>query len=155
MNAKRLTPITQEVERPTNPKEDFPVVETSVPMLIDKDTYSRLIDRLEAPIFTVKDSGQRQEFESGMVRDTTTGKVDYSLCFDGPMFERLAEHLTKGAEKYEARNWMKASGEEELTRFKTSAIRHFMQWMRGERDEDHAAAVFFNINGYEYVKEKL
>lgn len=102
--------------------------------------------------FTVKDSGKREEFTSGMVRDVTDGKVDYSLCLDGPMFERWAAHMTKGAAKYDARNWMKASGDPELDRFKQSAFRHFMQWMRGETDEDHAAAVFFNLNGAEYVK---
>jgi hypothetical protein len=30
-----------------------------------------------------------------------------------------------------------------------------MQWFFGENDEDHAAAVFFNITGAEYVKEKI
>jgi hypothetical protein len=102
--------------------------------------------------FTVKDSGQRHEFASGMRRDVTTGKTDYTLIFDGPMLERWAAHLTKGAEKYSKRNWMQASGDEESERFRESAARHFMQWMRGDTDEDHAAAVFFNLNGYEYVK---
>jgi len=53
------------------------------------------------------------------------------------------------------RNWMKASGEAELERFKQSAFRHFIQWMRGDTDEDHGAAVMFNINGAEYVKQAL
>ncbi len=105
--------------------------------------------------FTVKDSGQRQQFESGMQRDVTTDKVRYDLCFDGPMFERLAVHLTKGAVKYDARNWMKAASHEEMMRFRESAVRHFVQWLQGAVDEDHAAAVMFNINGYEYVKEKM
>jgi predicted oxidoreductase len=30
-----------------------------------------------------------------------------------------------------------------------------MQWFLGDRDEDHAAAVLFNINGAEYVREKM
>ena len=106
-------------------------------------------------MFTVKDSGKREEFASGMVRDTETGKADYTLVFDGPMMDRYAEHLTKGAVKYEARNWMKANGPVELARFRKSAIRHMRQWLRGDTDEDHAAAVMFNINGYEYVKERL
>jgi len=104
--------------------------------------------------FTVKDSGARMEFESGMVRDTEDNKTDYSLVLDGPMFDRWAEHLTKGAKKYAPRNWMKATGEAELDRFKRSALRHFLQWYRGETDEDHAAAVMFNINGAEYVKSQ-
>lgn len=105
--------------------------------------------------FTVKDSGERQRFESGMQRDTTKGKINYTLAVDGPMFKRYAEHLTKGAQKYEARNWMKAAGAAEHARFKESAFRHFMQWYLDERDEDHAAAVWFNINGAEYVVERL
>ena len=91
---------------------------------------------------------------SGMVRDITEGKTDYTLIMDGPMFDRWAVHLTKGAKKYAKRNWMKANGDAEYERFKESALRHFIQWFRGERDEDHAAAVFFNINGAEYLEEK-
>lgn len=105
--------------------------------------------------FEVKDSGERQKFASGMQRDVTTDKTDYSLALDGPMFERYAVHLTKGAQKYDARNWMKANGIEEAARFHQSAVRHFFQWLKGDEDEDHAAAVFFNINGYEYVREKI
>ena len=101
--------------------------------------------------YVVKDSGKREEFESGMVRDTATGKTDYLLVRDGPMYERWAEHLRKGAEKYAKRNWMQANGAAELERFRESAVRHMEAWLRGETDEDHAAAVFFNINGAEYV----
>ena len=105
--------------------------------------------------FVVKDSGERQQFDSGMVRDTTEGKADFSLVYDGPMLKRWAVHLTKGAEKYAPRNWMLARGLSEYLRFKASAARHFFQWMIGDRDEDHASAVFFNINGAEYVKEQM
>ena len=103
----------------------------------------------------IKDSGKRLKFESGMVRDVTEGKIDFTLIMDGPMFDRWAEHLTAGAKKYAARNWMQANGEAELDRFRESALRHMIQWFRGDTDEDHAAAVFFNINGAEYVKERM
>lgn len=107
------------------------------------------------PDFTVKDSGERSQFASGMQRDVTIGKCRYDLAFDGPMLARYAEHLTKGALKYEPRNWMKANSQAELDRFRESAIRHFVQWVRGDKDEDHAAAVWFNINGYEYTRERM
>ncbi len=103
----------------------------------------------------IKDSGKRQQFKSGMVRDITEGKIDYLLIRDGPMFERWAIHLTEGAKKYAKRNWMLASGKEELERFKESAARHFEKWLNDITDEDHASAVFFNINAFEYVKRKL
>lgn len=107
--------------------------------------------------FIIKDSGERAQFASGMVRDVTTGKVEAHRTLDGPMFDRWAEHLTKGAVKYPdvkpgTPNWTLADGDAERERFRQSAFRHFMQWYRGQTDEDHAAAVFFNINGAEYVK---
>lgn len=105
--------------------------------------------------FETKDSGERKRFASGMQRDTTKDKVNYMLVFDGPMFERWVELLHRGATKYDERNWMQANSLEELERFKESAVRHFFQWLKGERDEDHAAAVFFNINGYEYTMRRL
>jgi len=104
---------------------------------------------------SIKDSGKRHQFESGMVRDITDDKIDYLLTRDGPMYQRWADHLTVGAKKYTKRNWMQASGQPEFDRFRESAVRHFEQWLRGDTDEDHAAAVFFNINGAEYTKGKL
>lgn len=105
--------------------------------------------------FEVKDSGERKQFASGMVRDVTDGKINWSLVADGPMLRRYAIHLTKGAEKYAVRNWMQAAGVEEYERFRESAYRHFMDWYYGKTDEDHAAATWFNQNGAEYVKAKL
>lgn len=103
----------------------------------------------------IKDSGKRLTFEGGMVRDTTEGKTNYLLVLDGPMLLRWAEHLTKGAQKYDKRNWMLASGEDALERAKESATRHFFQWITGQDDEDHAAATYFNINQVEYLKCRL
>jgi hypothetical protein len=109
--------------------------------------------------FTVKDSGVIEEYASGMRRDTQDGKTLFSLVFKGPMLTRWAEHLTKGAVKYGKNNWTLAgsnseSAKDEYDRFVESAVRHFVQWMNGERDEDHAAAVFFNINAAEYTASR-
>jgi hypothetical protein len=110
--------------------------------------------------FVVKDSGERQQFAGGMVRDTARGKMDYTRLLDGPMLERWAIHLTKGAVKYPDTepgrpNWTLAAGDTELHRFRESAFRHLMQWLRGDVDEDHAAAVFFNVNGACYVQDRM
>lgn len=108
--------------------------------------------------FETKDSGQRQEYPSGMRRDVQTGKADFALLlqegvpYADQMLTRYAELMARGAEKYGRRNWQLASSEEELDRFKASAFRHFVQWITGETDEDHAAAVFFNITAAEYVR---
>lgn len=151
--------------------------------------------------FETKDSGQRLQFASGMVRDTQEGKLRYDLAFDGPLFWRLfhgtrheglvlaaerwyvhggldaaadvvrhlgalegglfvvvdryAKLMMRGAVKYSEKNWMQAEGEAELKRFVSSFCRHLKQYLNGETDEDHMAAVFFNLNGAEYVKAKV
>jgi len=109
--------------------------------------------------FETKDSGKRATFATGMQRDTTDGKIRYDLIIpksgQGNMLKRWAELMTRGAIKYEARNWEKAKTQEEADRYKESAFRHFMAWYEGIYDEDHGAAVYFNIQGFEYVKERL
>jgi hypothetical protein len=107
------------------------------------------------------DSGKRAEYASGMVRDTNENKARFDLLvpvgipYKEQILTRFAELMQRGSVKYEARNWEKASGSEELTRFKESAFRHLMQWMCGENDEDHAAAVMFNIMAYESTLVKF
>lgn len=104
--------------------------------------------------FITKDSGKRLEFASGMRRDVDDTKPMYDLVYL-PMLKRWAELMTRGAKKYGKHNWKLAAGQEELDRFRSSAFRHFIQWMDGEVDEDHAAACYFNIMGAEYVKDRM
>lgn len=104
--------------------------------------------------FETKDSGKREEFITGMVRDTQNDKPRYDLL-DRAFLTRWAELMARGARKYGEDNWRKASTETELARFKASATRHLFQWLDGDLSEDHAAAVAFNLAGAEMVKEKL
>lgn len=78
-------------------------------------------------------------------------------CGDEPLarlayYARVAEHMTKGAEKYGELNYRLGKGKEVNTRYRKSLNRHFKQWLLGERTEDHAAACFFNANGIEYTR---
>jgi hypothetical protein len=108
--------------------------------------------------FITKDSGKREQFKSGMVRDIQEDKPRFDLIipenlpYDKSLIYRWAMLMTRGAKKYGDRNWEKAQSKEEMERFKASAIRHFMQWFQNEQDEDHASAVCCNLMGYEYVK---
>lgn len=119
--------------------------------------------------FVVKGGDDKITLAGGMVRSSSADKVDYSLAVDGVMFRRWAEHLTNATRppaEYEKRNWLRAcdpalNGEQldsqlaTHARYKESAFRHFMQWYWGDRDEDHAAAVFFNINGAETLGKAM
>lgn len=111
--------------------------------------------------FEIKDSGQR-ETKGQMLRDTEEGKLDYSNLFVWfePMGTRYVTHMTKGRAKYEdidgKPNWTYTPiTEEQLARFQRSLDRHFKAYRMGETDEDHAAGIMFNLNGAEYVKERL
>lgn len=104
--------------------------------------------------FITKDSGVRESFDSGMVRDTQSNKPRYDLCWK-PLYKRWAELMGRGAVKYGENNWMKAAGEPEFKRFQASAERHLMQWLEGDQTEDHASAVLFNIAGAEYVRKVM
>lgn len=111
--------------------------------------------------FVTRDSGQREEYDSGMVRDTQEGKARFDLLlpvgipYRDQFWTRVADLLGRGAAKYNDRNWERAAGSDELDRFKSSAQRHLMQWLTDETDEDHAAAVVFNLLAYETIKWKL
>src|ERR1700756_3802837 len=105
--------------------------------------------------FETKDSGYRAAYESGMVRDTEEGKPNFSLImperlpYEDQLLTRWAALMTRGAVKYGDRNWEKGNSQAELDRARSSAFRHFVQWLAGEGDEDHAAAVLFNIQSAE------
>lgn len=112
--------------------------------------------------YKTKDSGKREEYKSGMRRDLQTGKPRFDLLipkgqkYNKTLLYRWAMLMERGMNKYGYRNWEKANSQEELNRFKQSAFRHFMQWLGNEKDEeDHVAAIMFNINASEWLEEKL
>lgn len=111
--------------------------------------------------FVTKDSGERKSFESGMNRDSDSNKPKFDLLipkgqvYEDTLLYRWAMLARRGADKYGSRNWELANSIEEMERFKSSASRHFIQWMSEINDgEDHAAAVLFNINAVEFLKQK-
>lgn len=119
-------------------------------MFLPEDQIEEIIEKQ----FVTKDSGERQEFSTGMQRDTQTNKPRYDLL-DRAMLKRWAELMARGAQKYGEENWRLASTVEEWQRFKASAIRHMYQWLDGDTEEDHASAILFNVAGAEMVGRKL
>lgn len=111
--------------------------------------------------FETKDSGQHEQYDSGMRRDTSTGKPRFDLIrtkrqpYDDQMITRYAKLLARGAAKYDPRNWENGDSEEELDRAQESLLRHVEQLIAGETDEDHAAAVWFNTQAVEYFRWRI
>ena len=102
--------------------------------------------------YITKDSGKRTNFDSGFVRDTGEDKPRYDLI-PHELLTRLAELYARGVQKYGENNWRLANprNKEEIDRFKASAYRHFIQWLRGDDDEDHLSAVVFNLFAHEWL----
>ena len=103
--------------------------------------------------FITKDSGARKEMANGFVRDDDWTKLRFDLI-PIDMLERLAWLYTRGAVKYWDSNRQQATGKD-IESFKRSARRHFIQWMKWDRDEDHEIAVCWNIFAYEHLLTKM
>jgi hypothetical protein len=100
------------------------------------DTHKRFTE--------VKDSGARQEFTTGSVRDTREGKGRFDLIPTDAL-RRLAVHYENGSRKYGDRNWEKG---QPLSRYLDSAARHWVGVLENLTDEDHASAVSWNMFAY-------
>lgn len=91
----------------------------------------------------VKDSGEREEFGTGAVRDSQGDKGRYDLVLSlTHMIYRLARHFENGAVKYGDDNWKKGIP---LRRYLDSAFRHLTKYAAGETDEDHLSAAIWNL----------
>jgi len=98
--------------------------------------------------YITKDSGAREEFDSGARRDTQDGKPRYDLIPPGPL-KRLAELYARGAEKYDEHNWTKGMP---ISRYLASLMRHPEQYREGDTEEDHLAAVVWNAMAIMYFQ---
>ena len=138
---------------------------------------------------SIKDSGNRTEFDTGAVRDMREGKGRCDLMplevvvhmlqtkkNDGPldsvkefmrnrdtfhlymalelfaekaygdntctMFLEVAKHFEEGAKKYGENNWQKGIP---VHCYIDSAVRHYLKWLRGDKDEPHDRAFVWNL----------
>ena len=106
---------------------------------------------MERQFKEVKDSGKRQKFVTGSVRDTQEGKGRYDLISTIAL-RRLAVHYENGGRKYGDKNWELG---QPLSRYLNSAIRHAEETLAGETNEDHASAVSWNMFAYIHTLELI
>jgi len=101
------------------------------------------------------------EFQGGGVRDSQEGKPRFDLLledrvpYEHRFLTRFARRMAEGAEKYEAKNWQKFSDQKALDRARASALRHMMQFLAGETDEEHDVAAAFNLMAASYIKGRI
>ena len=90
---------------------------------------------------TIKDSGERTQFETGAVRDMHEGKGRMDLLPWVAIME-VAKHCERGAAKYGEHNVDLGIPLHSLL---DSGMRHAAKFLVGETDEDHLLAACWNL----------
>lgn len=122
------------------------------------EVYSQMIQNIPVianleriPIFELKDSGKREEFSTGAVRDVREDKGRFDLIPAYPLL-RLAKLYEAGAKKYSEENWTRGLP---IKRCLDSLLRHANSYKMGMMDEDHLSAVVFNAFAIIYFEEMI
>lgn len=92
-----------------------------------------------------------REFDTGAHRDSGNGKLRMSLIPHDEL-NRVLKRYLDGAEKYGENNWKKGMP---ISVYYDSAQRHLFKWWNGDKDEDHAAAVIWNMLGAMWTEKHL
>lgn len=102
----------------------------------------------------------RTAFEGGGVRDGAEKVERFELAwtadqpYEDQMLTRYARWMARGADKYADRNWESFASDDALEHAKGSLLRHVFKLLAGQVDEDHAAAVWFNVAAIELIRGK-
>ena len=86
-------------------------------------------------------SKKNRQFKTGAQRDISDGKTRMSLIPQEEL-KRVMKRYLDGAEKYGENNWMNGMP---LSVYYDCAHRHLEAWWNNRDDEDHAAAVVWNM----------
>lgn len=109
-------------------------------LTVDQKARNAKLKEFLSGVIGMTDSGKRQEFETGAVRDSADDKPRPDLISPYAN-EREGAWLAAGAKKYLERNWEQGMP---ISRCIASLERHVIAYKKGKRDEDHMAAIRTN-----------
>lgn len=78
-------------------------------------------------------------YDDGKTKASAKAICDQRYC---TMFLEVAKHFEEGAKKYGENNWQKGIP---VHCYIDSAIRHYLKWLRGDKDEPHDRAFVWNL----------
>lgn len=97
-------------------------------------------------------------FQTGAIRDTQTGKTDFTETISWTAFGRYAKYMTGKKARYGSGNFKKGIP---IDSYEKSLLRHIHKYMvnkyeRGdeEKDQDHLSAIVFNVFGIMHEEKK-
>ena len=81
---------------------------------------------------------------TGDVQNLYSAINTMTLAFGGveTLLLKVSKHFENGAEKYGENNWQKGLP---VKCYINSAVRHYLKWLRGDKDEPHDRAFVWNI----------
>ena len=95
-------------------------------------SYSKLVEDREKNIYYIYSSIELISKYISSTEDNTHSSV----------MKRLAKHYQNGAKKYSKNNWRKG---QPISRYYDSSMRHLWALMDDKTEEDHAAALLWNL----------
>ncbi len=117
-------------------------------LLAKEKAFEKAIDEHNSKITT---------FGTGAIRDTQSGKTDFTETISFTAHNRYAKYMTKKKEKYGAGNFKKGIP---IESYEQSLLRHIDKYFRNkyengndEKEEDHLAAMRFNVDGIMHEEE--
>lgn len=78
-------------------------------------------------------------FDDGKTKSSSKEIETQRYC---SMFLEVAKHFEEGAKKYGENNWQKGIP---VHCYIDSAVRHYLKWLRGDKDEPHDRAFVWNL----------
>lgn len=103
--------------------------------------------------------GKITRFKSGAIRDSQKGKVDFVETISFTAHHRYAKYMTGKKKKYGVGNFKKGIP---IESYEKSLLRHIDMYFRNkyeggtdELNEDHLAAIRFNVDGIMHEEERL
>lgn len=100
---------------------------------------------------SIPDNGDRDAFDTGAVRDVTTGKPRPSLL-PPLVYQMLAMRATEGAAKYNDHNWAKGIP---MSRYVDAIQRHLWAYLEKDKSEDHLAAIMWNAGALAWTEQQV
>jgi len=111
----------------------------------------RFLEIADGHLFGMQDSGEREAFETGAVRDSQEGKSRPDLISPFAL-DRVGHWLALGAEKYGPHNWQKGM---DFSRVTASLFRHLVAFLKRDESEDHLAAIIANSSFLIHYEEMI
>ena len=113
--------------------------------IIASTDRNALLNLIEKSLYTYSELYDTRDDISTDILETISFVEDLIRQEEGfysAPYRRLSVHYQNGAKKYDPHNWRKG---QPVSRYYDSAVRHYWDILDDKKDEDHEAALYWNL----------